>query len=180
MERLRLRLRAATSPLHERVDAAFSSFELGSLDGYRAFLRAHAQVLVPLEIELEASGIETLLVDWPQRSRRRQLLADLAELDDSAPWPESSATPQEPGWCWGAVYVIEGSRLGGRVLAKRVAEANPNAPLRYLGFSDAMPSWPAFIDQLDRQAAAYPWNDVLAGACEVFERFVHAAQTQRR
>lgn len=179
MDRLRLRLRTATAPLHERVDAAFSSFDLGSLEGYRAFLRAHAQVLRPLEFELEASGIETMLADWPWRSRRRQLQADLIELGDSAPCPRASAAPHGPGWCWGAVYVIEGSRLGGRVLAKRVAEANPHAPLRYLAFSDAAPSWPAFIDQLDLHAAACPWNDVLAGACEVFERFVQAAQTQR-
>lgn len=179
MNTLRQRLRTATAPLHERVDAAFSSFELDRLDGYRAFLRAHAQVLGPLEIALERGGIESMLADWPQRSRRQDLLADLAELGDSTPWPEPQYTAQPPGWCWGAVYVIEGSRLGGRVLAKQVAEANPRAPLRYLSHRGSTPSWPVFIDQLDRQAANYPWDDVLGGAREVFERFVRAAEAEK-
>lgn len=180
MDTLRQRLRAATGPLHEQVDSAFSAYQLESRDGYRAFLRAHALVLGPLEIELEAAGIATMLDDWAQRARRHELQADLADLGDCVAWPEPIAASHSPGWCWGAVYVIEGSRLGGRVLARRVAEANPTAPLRYLGAGQSTPSWPAFIDQLDRRASGYPWDDVLAGASDAFERFVRAAQTQRQ
>ena len=47
MAELRLRLREATAPLHERVDAAYSDFDLGRPEDYRRFLRAHARASVP-------------------------------------------------------------------------------------------------------------------------------------
>jgi len=174
---LRARLRSATAPLHERVDQAFSAFALERTEGYRRFLTAHAEVTVPLEQALEASGIETLLPDWRQRSRRQALLADLQDLGVRMT-PLPSADIFTPGWCWGAAYVMEGSRLGGRVLAKRVAQAHPNAPLRYLG-QTTPPSWTGFLQQLERNASGRPWSEVLAGAQSVFERFIHAAEARR-
>lgn len=179
MESLRSRLRAATAPHHQRVDAAFSAFPLEQIDGYRDFLRAHAQVVDPLEVALEASRIEAMVNDWPQRQRRHALSADLAELEGRPPVTESIPYPLRPGWCLGAAYVIEGSRLGGRVLAKRVASGNPSAPLRYLAGHGTTPSWAAFLEQLERHGKTHPWEDVQAGAMDTFERFLAAAKTQR-
>jgi len=179
METLRNRLRAATAPQHERVDAAFSAYQLDRPDGYRAFLQAHAQVLIPLEIALEEAGIEAMLDDWPQRSRRRALLEDLQALGSEQPLSTQSGAAPSPGWCWGAAYVIEGSRLGGRVLARRVAVANPSAPLRYLSHSDATPLWPSFLHTLEQQGPACDWSELLTGAHATFERFLDAARSNR-
>lgn len=179
MNQLRARLRDATAPLHERVDRAFSAFALEHTEGYRHFLAAHAEVTVPLEQTLEAAGIQTLLPDWPQRCRRQALLADLQDLGAPATAVIAPGEISTPGWCWGAVYVMEGSRLGGRVLAKRVAQANPNAPLRYLGQQNVAPSWPGFLEHFERNASGCPWNEVLEGAQSVFERFIRAAEARR-
>lgn len=179
MDSLRIRLRSATAPLHERVDKLFSSFELEHADGYRRFLAVHALVLGPLERALEASGIETLLPDWPQRSRRQALLADLADLGIHTAAPQSPTETFSPGHCWGTAYVIEGSRLGGRVLARRVSEVQPDAPLRYLGRGSTTPSWAGFVEQLEKNAPCHPWTDILAGAETAFERFILAALSQR-
>jgi heme oxygenase (biliverdin-IX-beta and delta-forming) len=180
MDTLRNRLRATTAPHHERVDAAFSAYPLDRMDGYRAFLQAHAQALIPLEIALEQSGIETMIADWPQRSRRQELLEDLQAICGAVPTSSVSVTPPlSAGWCWGAAYVMEGSRLGGRVLARRVAEANPSAPLSYLGHRSATSLWPSFLQQFERQAAMCAWSDVVAGAHDTFDSFLAAARIHR-
>lgn len=174
---IRQRLREATAAQHERVDAAFSGFDLESLEGYRAFLQAHLRVVRPLETGLEEAGITQLINDWPNRQRRHALLADLADLGGLGQLPDTSLNIQpSAGWCLGACYVLEGSRLGGRLLARRVANANPTAPLRYLAHTDTSPSWPRFLEQLEREARLQPWQDVLAGASACFALFIrHAA-----
>lgn len=179
MDTLRNRLRAATALHHERVDAAFSTFQLSQPSGYRAFLLAHAHVLIPLEETLEHAGIALMIDDWAQRRRAQALRADLADLGSAAPPPTPHEVPLSAGWCWGAAYVIEGSRLGGRVLARRVAEADPSAPLRYLGHSSATPLWPSFLEKLELHASRCAWSDVLAGAHDAFERFQAAAKVHR-
>lgn len=179
MDTLRNRLRAATAPQHERVDAAFSAYRLDQPEGYRAFLQAHAQVLIPLELTLEQAGIETMLDDWSQRSRRRALLEDLQALGCAEPSLTRTGMAPSPGWSWGATYVIEGSRLGGRVLARRVAEANPSAPLRYLSHGSATPLWPSFLQKLEQQGSACDWFEVLSGANATFDRFLGAARSNR-
>ena len=179
MDTLRNQLRSATAAQHERVDAAFSAYRLDQPEGYRAFLQAHAQVLIPLEIELEQAGIETMLDDWPLRCRRQALLADLKALGCAEPPLTPAGMAPSPGWSWGAAYVIEGSRLGGRVLARRVADANPSAPLRYLNHGSATPLWPSFLQKLEQQGSACDLSEVLTGANDTFERFLGAARSNR-
>ncbi len=99
MAELRARLRQATSPLHEQVDAAFSEFSLEQPDDYRRFLRAHSRVLSAAEIALERAGFAALLNDWPMRVRRHALYADLVEL--VCPPPTALSLPlSDSASCW--------------------------------------------------------------------------------
>lgn len=176
---LRHRLKTATADHHERVDAAFSSFDLESLDGYRAFLCAHLRVVHPLESALEAAGIDRLIHDWAKRQRRHALLADLHALGDNrVAMPSPLDMQPSLGWCLGACYVLEGSRLGGRLLARRVAAANPTAPLNYLAHTDTTPSWPGFLDEFEQAARLQPWQELLAGASDCFDLFVTVATSR--
>lgn len=173
---LRQRLKAATAGQHERVDVAFSSFDLESIKGYCAFLGAHLQVVHPLEVVLEAAGIDRLIHDWANRQRRHALMADLHELGENRiALPAPLVVEPTPGWCLGACYVLEGSRLGGRLLARRVAAANPAAPLNYLAHTDTSPSWPGFLEEFEQSARLQPWQELLAGASDCFDLFVAAA-----
>ncbi|WP_375592051.1 biliverdin-producing heme oxygenase [Chitiniphilus eburneus] len=175
---LRARLRHATAPYHARVDACFSVFDLGSVEGYRAFLAAHAAALWPLELGLEAAGVENLLTDWPARRRRGALARDLVRLgmappDDGGVVPLRLADAAE---CWGALYTLEGSRLGGTVLARRVATAPVLAGcLDYLSHGAGQALWPGFVAQLELAAARLPWPAICVGACAAFEIFDVAA-----
>lgn len=118
-------LRGATREDHERVDAAFAGFNLKSRCGYAAFLRAHASVLPELERQL-APG--QLIHGWA--GREAALKADLADLAQPMPSPASIDLPTGTAARWGALYVVEGSRLGGALLARLVGDGLPSVYLR--------------------------------------------------
>jgi heme oxygenase len=179
MDELRTRLRQATAALHEQVDAAYSGFALDQPDDYRRFLRAHGRVLGATEIALERAGVAELLDDWPRRARRHALLADLAELGCPAPAPLQTPRINDLASCWGVAYVLEGSRLGGRVLARRIRQADPTAPVRYLEHGDVARLWPAFLARLEQTAPDCAWAPMLAAAEATFGVFTAAAAIER-
>ncbi|TGX50117.1 heme oxygenase [Sphingomonas gei] len=152
-------LRTGTAEAHDRVDAAFAAFDLTDRERYAAFLRAHAEVLLPLEAALPG---ERIVADWEDRKRGHLLREDLAFLRTSqlrhpgeSRGPESQAMPStnlDPGlrrddgereeWnipaIAGALYVLEGSRLGGRFLARQLPSGFPRA---YLDANQPSENW---------------------------------------
>lgn len=178
MPELRTRLRNATAPLHSRVEAAYAGFDLEQPDGYLLFLRAHCRVLSAVEVALEQAGIARLLDDWPARTRRHMLLADLSELD--SPAPTSLPLPQllDEASCWGAAYVLEGSRLGGTILARRRRQIDPSAPVSYLEHGDVARLWPTFLSRLET-ARSGAWAPMLAAAEATFTLFMTGAALEQ-
>ena len=179
MAELRARLRQATAPLHEQADTAFSGFAFEHPGDYRQFLRAHCRVLSAAEIALENAGIAELLDDWPRRVRRHVLLADLAELGSNPPVALEVPELSDIACCWGVAYVLEGSRLGGRVLARRIRETNPTAPVRYLEHGDVARLWPTFLARLEHAASDCAWEPMLEAAEATFSLFADAAAMER-
>lgn len=174
MAELRTRLRMATAPLHEQVDSAYAAFDFDQEGGYLSFLRAHGRVLGSIEVALEQAGITHLLEDWPERVRRHALFADLEALGSPVPLPLPAPELDDSAGCWGAAYVLEGSRLGGRVLARRLHQLDPSAPSLYLEHGDTAKLWPTFLAQLE---TAHPctWPAIQAAAEATFELFIRAA-----
>jgi heme oxygenase len=168
-------LREATMACHERVDAAYGGFALSSPGAYRSFLIAHARALVPLE---RAVSRHTLWHEW--QPRRALLLADLAALGAVPPsQPDIEIADAAAGW--GTLYVLEGSRLGGGILAKRVASGLPAA---YLSARHAVGGWDRFTEALeqageqagDQAGEGAAWRSrAIAGARAAFARFEQAA-----
>ena len=119
---LRSVLRNATAGDHARLDALFGQCDLQTLPGYRRFLEAHAEAVLPLETALANSGVERLFPDWSSRSRSRALSDDLEGLGS-----EARRFPTLPrldfGGVLGTMYVLEGSRLGARFLLPRVQQS---------------------------------------------------------
>lgn len=122
-------LREGTREEHERLDELFGRFDLTDRAEYGAFLAAHAAALLPLESALDAAGAARLFEDWADRRRGALLVGDLAALGLAVP----DAVPVPPladdAAIAGAVYVVEGSRLGGRLLARGVAAGLPTGYL---------------------------------------------------
>lgn len=164
------RLRAGTRLCHEGVDAAFSTFDLKDAFSYRAFLSAHASVLLPAERWLDAA---TLVPDWEGRSAA--LAADLAAMETPLPLPVAISWPDDEARRWGALYVIEGSRFGGRVLGGMVGE---DLPKTYLAAPFSSANWRNLLADLDRRAfeADAGWEArAIAGAVDIFTLFEQAA-----
>lgn len=159
------RLRIETRDEHERVDAAFGSFDLADPADYGAFLLAHARVLPGLEQTLRPGE---LLPHWHPRAD--SLRADLAALALAAPEPLPIDLPSTTGARWGAVYVLEGSRLGGAVLARRTGAGLPRA---YLLSGHAPGGWQDVTRRLD-ELSPRDRPDALMGARAAFALFARA------
>ncbi|WP_434776126.1 biliverdin-producing heme oxygenase [Pseudomonas oryzihabitans] len=180
MSTIREMLRAEGGALHEQVDTTFGRYALQTRPHYTAFLQAHAQALIGLEDLLERSGIQRLLPDWTERRRATVLGEDLQRLEAVRPEPVVLERLLDEGECWGVAYVLEGSRLGSRLLDRHAGES-PDAAVRdaraYLGHVPPKGAWPAFLERLDAaggDAALHP--AMLAGQRLAFEVFLAAGQ----
>jgi heme oxygenase len=170
---LRSALRAHTSDCHAAVDDIFGRFDLADPIAYRAFLSAHARIIPAVEVGLEEAGIDSLLQDWPARRRRHLLVADLADLGaHTAPLLPVPAFEGDAA-LWGAAYVLEGSKLGGAMLAKRVPASLPSRYLAPLGPKSGARS---FMDALD--SSGIDEARAVEAARTVFALFRNAAELQ--
>jgi heme oxygenase (biliverdin-IX-beta and delta-forming) len=168
-------LRAATAEAHERVDAAFAGFDLADRESYARFLQAHAEVVWPLEATVPG---EQLTPDWEARKRGALIREDLAFLRDVAP-QDTPAMPAPAPTDWdlaslaGTLYVLEGSRLGGKFLARQLP---PDFPRAYLDSDQPAEKWRNLLDRIDTilyDAAAL--QSALAAAHRVFAAFERSA-----
>lgn len=166
-------LRAATAAEHERVDSLFSRFDLASRAGYRDFLTAQAAAFLPVEDALEEAGAAQLVPDWPARRRGHFLVMDLAALKAVVPCPVGTVDLAGPDQILGALYVLEGSRLGGSVLKRMVA---PTLPQTFLAAKGPPGSWRALLELLDRRLPTAAAGDAaITSARQVFALFESAA-----
>jgi heme oxygenase len=175
---LRHRLKEATAAAHQDLDAQFATFDLTACKGYRRFLEASAAALLPLEAALERAGVARLFPDWPERSRRDAITADLARLGGTVR-PMEEVTPLSRNAVFGTMYVLEGSRLGARYLLRRIAASDD--PLlaearAYLGHGAGRPLWPSFLARLEREPVTGDDEaEAIAGARQAFAMFAEAA-----
>jgi heme oxygenase len=179
---LHAHLRSNTRVWHDRVDAAFDQFDLAIEPGYRSFLEAHSLVVPGLEQHLVKSESYRRFPGWAGEWRAPALWADLRAMgvaEKMAPVLDQnhlSFGAADPDLV-GLMYVLEGSRLGGRVLARRVETGGhpwARAATRYLS-EDGGISWRMFLDHL----ATIEFTDAeteaaLAAAIRVFCAFEHA------
>ncbi|MEW6257365.1 MAG: biliverdin-producing heme oxygenase [Pseudomonadota bacterium] len=161
-------LRSATADLHERVDRAYGRYDLSDVSQYTLFLKAQAAGLLPVECAIDRSPLRDIVPDWSERRRAHLLRADLAALGVAPRADGAGVGLANTEEVLGAVYVLEGARLGGAVLA-RVVPAH--FPAQFLAGVDAR-RWRLLLDILERvlisprQRAA-----AIDAACRVFALF---------
>ncbi|WP_240654672.1 biliverdin-producing heme oxygenase [Croceicoccus ponticola] len=165
----RFALRERSRQEHEATEAAFAPFDISRPDHYRAFLTAHATALPRLELAVTGRG-------WSSWQPRYPFIADdLAALDAPLPVP-MIASDASPVAAWGVQYVLEGSKLGGRMLSARLPHGSP---CRYLAAAaDMSARWQEFCAALDAEAAlgGPGWLDeATEAAIETFQTFRRAA-----
>lgn len=161
------RLRAATSALHARLDTGLPIAREGA--GPDDYMR-HLALLRGWVGLLQQSGAASRRLD----DERDALDAELADcqrlLGRPAPRVEVRAVPDAAltadGADWGLAYVLEGSRLGGQVLHKRLAPAMAPLPLTYLRGAAAGtgPRWKQFVAELKEALTNEARMDAAAAA----------------
>ena len=179
-------LRARTKSSHAAIETVPILSRLMARDIRVAEYTAVLDAMHGFHLAFEAE-IAALVADLPQaaamleQSRLPALRSDLAWFG-LAPSP---AAPPAPGFATraealGALYVIEGSLLGGRVIARHLTEnlnVRPGAGCSYYGGTDADTArgrWHdlcALIESLDdRDGAAQPVGELMAqAACRAFD-----------
>jgi len=161
-------LRAETRGEHEGVDAAFGRFDLACREDYGAFLSAHARVVPALEAQLAPAE---LIAGWTGRSEA--LARDLHALGLPQPAVCQPDLPEGELARWGALYVLEGSRLGGVFLARRVPDG---WPADYLGAAHPQGQWRGLLDAINRVGSSdEQGGEAVRSARAVFAAFRRAA-----
>ncbi len=178
-------LREATRELHHALDSRLRiGGEDATLADYAEHLRALRPWLGAVRSALAASGVAALETVARQLALRLEALElDLRDLRDAQAagpatppaLPDSAALAAQatdPGFAWGLAYVVEGSRLGGSVMHRRLAPRLAPHPMRYfapVGAEDGTPAhWRRFVAQLgealrDRAAVQSAQRGAVAG-----------------
>lgn len=162
-------IRSATQHLHDRLDRnlplAQTAPTLADYATHIGVLRDWQIALAPWLRKTSSSAaslqlIEQDLADCP---------ADIAAFAQPAAPDLRRLVQADDGskaFCWGIAYVLEGSRLGGQVLYRRLSASLAPHPLRYLSYRGEHkvtgPSWPEMLACLHKELASM---DAQASAC---------------
>ncbi|WP_440221565.1 biliverdin-producing heme oxygenase [Dokdonella sp. MW10] len=160
-ERVSRRLREATRAEHARAEAAPVMRDLFSKGLDQARYGGLLTALYALYAGWEADHAEFVRriggrPGWIYRSRAGALARDLEAL--GLPVPARFASPALPfdgAACWGMLYVIEGSTLGGRIITARLQACMPDVDaMRFFSLGASEPvRWPRFQRVLDEVLA---------------------------
>jgi heme oxygenase len=173
---LRVKLRISTASAHARLDGLAAAFPLSTRDGYADFLAAHAAALIPIEQALAEADVNALLPDWPSRCRSGAVMRDLDILRAEL---RAIAVPPICGEAaiFGTLYVLEGSRLGARVILQNLDPRIAGAATHYLQHGDTR-LWPTFLSALEASNEAHEdFSATLDAALCTFEVFERAFQS---
>ena len=183
---MRMRLREVTRDAHERMHShdGFAAAAAGAISpqDYRDLLARlygfHAAFDAAMTRAPAALADE---LDLPQRRRAGLIGQDLAGLGaDVAGLPLCDEMPamRSVGDHLGALYVVEGSTLGGVVIARALEPAFGENRRFYLGHGDEHGRlWRGFVarlDRLDGQAEAADAERAALAAFAAFERWMSA------
>jgi heme oxygenase (biliverdin-IX-beta and delta-forming) len=173
------RLKVETARAHDRIEEAFDLEAVTrSISAYRDLLGRlygfHA-VWEPL--------VELALAD-PEFSRKRQkvqfLRTDLRDLgmngDGIARLAlcDPTVAMRTPAEAWGSMYVVEGSTLGGVIIARHIEHRlglNRHSGCHYFRCygTDVRPMWTSFGAKLLARCGPGEEEAVVAAACRTFE-----------
>lgn len=176
----RLRLRDATRAAHDAAEdtPAMRALFDGSIDRarYEALIAALHGYFAAWESGSAAFLADAAAVGWTYTSRADLLARDRA----GAAAPSVHATPAlAHAQGWGMLYVIEGSTLGARGIAKQLRRVLPDVAPRYFALGADDPAhWRRFERLLERELADPATHAAaIVGAEHVFTELTAAMAT---
>lgn len=171
------RLKAETQAAHDTIEAAFDlDAHLSTRDSYRRLLLRllgiHADFEALARPHLAGTGLEDRLC---RADRIRRDLAVLGSDGDEGlrARPDLLAFIEDRSQAMGALYVVEGSTMGGVLIAQEVERRLGLGPESGTGFflghgRDSAAAWRAFRSRLDGFGDAVSDDRVVAAALSMF------------
>lgn len=167
-------LRTETRPAHDLLEQnAFNqALTAGTLTEAATahFLAKMYGFLVPYEARLRAQNLGP---EWEAAARQRaHLILEDLQLPASAlaicpDMPPLASWPQ----LLGALYVLEGSTLGGQVIARQLAKAGIALRAYFTGYGERTgPRWKAFCELLAQAATPDNQAEIVASASLTFQK----------
>ncbi|WP_460568225.1 biliverdin-producing heme oxygenase [Flaviaesturariibacter terrae] len=164
--------------MHETLEARLQPQleSIGDAESYARLLRSFYAFYASLESRIAAALPAEALPDIASRRKADWLLDDLAALGhpstDDMPMPAATAIDSAAA-AWGALYVLEGSTLGGRIICRMLSAQLPGAPLRFFSGYGAHtgPSWIAFLAALEQAAPRLSYDAIRQSATLTFQSF---------
>ena len=170
-------LRSETRPYHDAVEAnpfnqALRAGTVTAADTARFLAKMHGFVQ-PYEEQLHALSA-ALGPAWAleQRYRAALILADLPLLGYAGTPPRCPALPPlaTRPQVLGAMYVLEGSTLGGQVIARQLAALSIYAPRYFAGRgAQTGPLWKSFCQHLGPAAPLSDHPAIILSAVQTFQ-----------
>lgn len=170
------RLRTATAAAHAALEDGLALLRpplerarfIHALQGFHAFHTAWEPRVAALLGEAAA---------WLASRRRLALLERDLEALGARPDPGRRfdlGFLHDRASAWGSLYVVEGSTLGGQVIAKALRRGAAWAPAEGLAYfnphgRETAAMWRGFCERLDREAPTLRLDAVVAGAEHTFE-----------
>lgn len=159
-------LKAATTESHEALEAMVLPRlqAITSPQDYARLLKDFYGYFKPVEDAVAPFITRTILPDWAQRRKAHAILNDLAALQqpfDHLPLATALPSVNNLPQAMGALYVMEGSTLGGRGITKMLLKKEDVLltidHLQFFnGYGEATgPMWMAFVNVLN----SFPFSD---------------------
>ena len=152
-----------------------------TLSEYATALSALYAPIASLE-EMLSRGLMAHGANYPLTQRAGLLKADIDQLGRQVKTPHGASLPESMACIVGMLYVLEGSRLGGAMIARQVESVMENqVPLRFFTTYPLQEAqWADFWRFAECHCPPATWPAVLAGAQQAFMLFMQALETVER
>ncbi|WP_333853810.1 biliverdin-producing heme oxygenase [Epilithonimonas sp.] len=170
-------LKEQTKQQHDDTEAKLQSQKIFdksyTLDDYKMLLIHNYQLISRYEpqIQEQLKAYPELKLDL--RSKIDALKVDLNNLNIATKDENPTQNLDNEAEAFGALYVMEGSTLGGNVIAKQLRK-NPefeNIEFNYFGVygENTGPYWQEFKSIIDEKITEEQYNDCVAGAKKAYQ-----------
>lgn len=172
------RLREATANSHKKLEQKLFPFiqNIETIEEYAVLLNRFYRFVKPVQDKIHQYINPAIVPDLPLRRNAALLLEDLKALGTATTETTATALPaiNDHFSAMGALYVLEGSTLGGKIIAKTLAEklGNDVSLLFFRGYGAETGSmWKKFTHYLEHPTHLQQPDVVLRAATETFELF---------
>ena len=175
------KIRAATNEQHQALEQTMFPFILrvSNQADYARLLRIFYGFYKPLQDAIDLHLYKGDFPDYPERRRPSWILDDLQALGerlDNIILMENTSFLHSNAHAIGAMYVMEGSTLGGKVICKTIRDnlvwKESGGFSFFSGYGSATGvKWKSFLDVLDQYSDTAEENEIITAANEVFKRF---------